>query len=145
MFSNNQKIRTLEDVKLTLSLKSSWDYHEFKQEFRIDIDDLTGFNDLFCIADQKIHVYDDAPFYEIEQFTYFLNSKIDPNTYNEDNNFNAWFHRFLKEKGLSETVIEIEDNHYFHHIPIKVIEEHLAYCTPDVQHTVNVTHFFISN
>ncbi|KKL13024.1 hypothetical protein LCGC14_2529900 [marine sediment metagenome] len=51
----------------------------------------------------------------------------------EELNFNEWFTLFLKEKGLSDIVIEFEDKYAWHHMPIQVVREYLSFCNEEVQ------------
>lgn len=53
----------------------------------------------------------------------------------EDLEFNEWFTVFLDEKGLSETVVEFDDpeNKTWVYMPIQIIQEHLAICSPEIQ------------
>jgi len=48
---------------------------------------------------------------------------------------NEWFTVFLDEKGLSDTVIEFDDpeNKTWVYMPIQIIQEHLAICSPEIQ------------
>jgi hypothetical protein len=140
MLNSNKKTRTIEDVKLTLSLKSSWDYDEFMNEFGVDITDIGSFDDLFCIADHRIHTYADADIYQIVEFTHFLNSKSNPSDINQEEDFGVWFSRFIKEKGLDSTIFEFETKEKWNIFPLSVLYEYVihlpSYFQSRVKHTL---------
>lgn len=52
-----------------------------------------------------------------------------------DLGFNEWFTIFLDEKGLSDIVVEFDDpeNKTWVYMPIRVIQEHLTICNPEIQ------------
>ena len=54
----------------------------------------------------------------------------------EELSFSEWLKVFLEEKGLSETVIEFENKHYWHFMPISVIQEFLASCSEQDQQKI---------
>ncbi|MHA1984998.1 MAG: hypothetical protein ACW98D_00005 [Promethearchaeota archaeon] len=139
MLNNSKKIRTIEDVKLILSLKSSWGYDEFMNEFGININDIRGFDDLFCIADQQIHKYADADIYQIVEFTHFLNSKLDPPKLNQEEDFGIWFSKFIKEKGLDSTIFEFETKEKWNIFPLSVLYEYVIHLPSYFQTRVKQT------
>ena len=150
----NNKIPTwtADKLLLTLSLKHSWRYYEFEQEFGLTVNDLMDFTDLFCICDHQIHVYVDATTNDLELFANFLNQQEATNQTKTDS-FSNWFTVFLEEKGLSNLVIEFENEQGWNYFPVQVIAEFLSSCPQDIQEqvrtnlavldfcSVDITHF----
>ena len=103
----NQKFPkwTTDKLFVTLSLKPSWRYYEFEQEFGLSVNDLMDFCDLFCIYDHQIHVYSDATKSDLEHFANFLNQQeTTSQTKIEIDSFSSWFTVFLEEKDFSVNV-----------------------------------------
>ena len=54
----------------------------------------------------------------------------------QENNFNKWFTTFIEEKGLSNLVIEFENQFGWNNFLIEEIQEYLMFCTEEVQEKV---------
>ena len=150
----NKKIPmwTADKLLVTLSLKPSWRYYEFEQEFGLSVDDLMDFGDLFCICDHQIHAYGDATTSDLELFANFLNQQ-EATSQTKIDSFSNWFTVFLEEKGLSNLVIEFENKQGWNYFPVQVIAEFLSSCPQEIQEqiranltvldfcSVDITHF----
>jgi len=120
---------------LTLSLKPSWRYYEFEQEFGLSVNDLADFCDLFCICDRQVHAYDDAIASDLERFASFLNQQ-EATSQTKIDSFSNWFAVFLEEKGLSNLVIEFENEQGWNYFPVQVIAEFLSSRPQEIQEEV---------
>jgi len=137
----NQKFSTwtVDKLLLTLSLKPSWRYYEFEQEFGLSVDDLTDFSDLFCICDRQIHAYGDATESDLEHFANFLNQQEATSQMKIEikiDSFSDWLTVFLEEKGLSNLAIEFENEQGWNYFPVQAIAEFLSSCPQEIQEQI---------
>ncbi len=54
----------------------------------------------------------------------------------QENNFNSWLNTFISEKGISELVLEFEDDRQWNYFPIQVLQEYLNLCSEEIQNKV---------
>ncbi len=103
------KIWTIEEVQILLSLQSSFRYYEFKNQFGISIDDVTGCDNLFCVCDQRVQVYADAQAKDLQEFVNFLNqNKPEYQKLIEENKV---FAHYIKNHNLTdEQILKLSQN-----------------------------------